>query len=281
MPRKAKKRMHKMPPLSFRDQLIYWTVFLLLCAADLALLLGPMPWRRKIAFSDPTVIAWEENASMLWQFVPLLTFFLMTLILWTMAYRDRRPIFGRKHFKYGPPGWPRVYPLFMKNKPAVWVSERKKKQRKQIAVLLLSLLLVSFIPLPFSLYGRSCLCSNGDVVQYNMFNTQICTFTGEDIFHVEFETYSYNLSRRSFIKKYSVQMVVKTNRGKTYIFDYGDFRNEEAPETLSGMEAMLHIKECYNPGIIHYHGAEDLEYVIEDQALDPKETDALYQLFEP
>ena len=119
-----------MPPLSFLDKLIYWTIFLLLAAAYLLLLFGPIYLRDRIAFSEETVLAAEDHVSSLWMIVPGMTFFLMTFLLWNQPYQDRKPIFGLKNFKYGPPAWPKVYPLFMKNKPYVWVSERKKKERK-------------------------------------------------------------------------------------------------------------------------------------------------------
>ena len=63
MARKAKKRMHKMPPLSFADKLIYWIIFLLLAAAYLLLMFGPIHLRQKIAFSDEMVLAAEDHVS--------------------------------------------------------------------------------------------------------------------------------------------------------------------------------------------------------------------------
>lgn len=81
MARKAKKRIHQMPPLSFVDKLIYWAIFALLCVACFVLLFGPLYWRHIIAFSDTAVIAVDDNASTWWLIVPWMTFFLMTFIL--------------------------------------------------------------------------------------------------------------------------------------------------------------------------------------------------------
>ena len=159
-----------MPRLSFVDKLIYWTIMLFFIACYIALVVIPLLMRDAVAFADETVMAKTDHASSFWFFPGWLTFFLMTFIIWTNLYQNRKPIFGLRNFKYGPPAWPRIYPLFMKNKPKVWVSERAKKERKQRAVLLVIVLLISFISYPWSIYGRDCLQHDGGVKEYNMFN---------------------------------------------------------------------------------------------------------------
>ena len=279
MARKAKKRLHKMPPLSFVDKLIYWTVLALLCVAYFCLLFGPLYLRHIIAFSDTTVIAAEDHVSLMWLIVPWMTFFLMTFILWLQPYQDRKPIFGRRNFKYGPPAWPKVYPLFMKNKPYVWVSERKKKERKQIAVILLVVLLASFIPFPWSLYGRDCLFYDGSIVQYNMFNRQTHEFTSGEIADIEIETFRYSTGRYNTKQHWGVRMVCKTESGKKYTFDHRDFRSDAQSETIYWLDWMLKVKNYYDPGVIHYSGWEDLDRVIANRNLNREEVELLYQLF--
>ena len=279
MARKAKKRMHKMPPLSFVDKLIYWIIFLLLAAAYLLLMFGPIHLRQKIAFSDEMVLATEDHVSSLWLIVPWMTFFLMTFILWNQPYQDRRPIFGLKNFKYGPPAWPKVYPLFMKNKPHVWVSERKKTERKQIAVVLLVVLLLSFIPFPWSLYGRDCLLHDGGIVEYSMFNRQTGNFSSGEIKEIEIGTYRYSTGKHVRTTHWGVRMVFFTNSGEKYVFDNRDFRREDESEIRYWLEAMLAVKGRYDPGIIHYEGLDDLSQVIYDRNLNQAETELLYRLF--
>lgn len=274
--RKAKRKQNQMPPLSFLDKLIYWLILILLCMAYLLLLLGTLYLRKKIAFSDQTVMATSDGASFLWFIVPWMTFVLMTFGPWVNAFQERKPIFGRKNFKYGPPAWPKVYPLFMKNKPYVWVSEKKQKLRKQIAVILLVVVLICFIPFPLSLYGRACLCSNGSVVEYNMFNKQVHKFGTEEITDVEIETYWNRGGRRSITRNWGIQMVVKTDSGQKYVFKCGDFRDDINAERL---ETMLSVKACYNSAVIHYSGVEDLAYVITDLNLNQDEIAMLYELF--
>lgn len=279
MARKAKKRLHRMPKLSVADKLIYWSILLLLGAAYLLMLFGPMYLRYRIAFGDETVLAADDHSSILWLIVPWMTFFLMTFILWLQPYQDRTPIFGLKNFKYGPPAWPKVYPLFMKNKPPVWVSEKKKKGRRQLAVVLLILLLVSFIPFPWSLYGRDCLRHDGGVVVYNMFNSQTREFTSGDMAEVEIETYRYTTGKHARVSHWGVRMVLRTGGGKKYVFEFRDFRKAADGETLYWLEAMLAVKQRYDPGIIRYNGLENLDRVIGDRNLNPEEIGKLYQLF--
>ena len=268
-----------MPPLSFADKLIYWMICLILCVAYLLLIFGSFALRETIAFSDDAVIASSDNMSAFWLMVPWMTFFLMTFILWLLPYQNRRPIFGRKNFKYGPPAWPKVYPLFMKNKPYVWVSERKKREKKQIAIVLLIVLLVSFIPYPWSLYGRDCLRYDGSIVQYNMLNDQACEFAAGDISEIKIETFRYSTGKYSMTTYWGVKMVFKTDSGKKYSFDHRDFRDDVQTENLYWLEAMLNVKKYYDPAIISYDGEEKLSLLITDTDMNREETEMLYRLF--
>lgn len=279
MARKAKKRLHPMPPLSFADKLIYWTILALLCVAYFILMLGSLNLRHKIAFSDTAVIAVEDNVSVIWFIVPCMTFALMTSISWLLLYQKRIPIFGRRNFKYGPPAWPRIYPLFMKNKPSVWVSAKKKKARKHISIILLVILLVSFVPFPWSLYGRNCLFYDGSIVQYNMFNGQTHEFTSGDITDIEIEPFWYRTGKHHTTLHWGVRMEFKTDCGKKYIFEHRNFRRDETSESFYWLKWMLTVKKHYDPGIIHYDGLENLDYVIADRRLTQEEVQMLYQLF--
>lgn len=277
MARKAKKKMHKMPPLSFLDKMIYWIIFLVLCAAYVALLFGPLQLRHRIAFSDEAVIAAADHFSTWWLGIPWLTFFLMTFILWLQPYQNRTPIFGKKNFKYGPPAWPKVYPLFMKNKPPVWVSERKKKERKQIAIVLVIVLLVSFIPLPWSLYGRDCLRYDGSIVQYNMFNQRVEEFSPGDIDEATIDLFRYDTGGKYHkTHHWGVRLALHTRSGKRYSFDHRDFDNNGTRRYLS---QMVDVISRYDPGIIRYEDIENLDKFIAEKGLSQEEIQLLYQLY--
>ena len=273
MARKAKKKLHRMPPLSFVDKLIYWFLMMLLIAAYCVMIIGFGLLRKNIAYQDLTVIAIYDHISLLWSLVPALTFFLMTFILWYMPYKDRKPIFGLRNFKYGPPAYPKVYPLFMKNKPQVYVSERAKKEKRGIALLLVVILLVSFIPLPWSLYGRTCLHSDGSIVRHNIFNRVTKEFSSGDIESVEIKAYHAKQGKHSRI--WTVQMKFTAESGRSFSYSFRDFRGDST-ETLS---AMLRVKSCYHPSVITYVGAENVGHVIGDRKLSPEAQAILYELF--
>lgn len=268
--------MHKMPPLSFLDKTIYWSIFLLLCAAYVALLFGPLQLRHRIAFSDEAVIAAADHFSAWWLGIPWLTFFLMTFILWLQPYQNRTPIFGKRNFKYGPPAWPKVYPLFMKNKPPVWVSENKKKERRSFAIFLLVVLLVSFIPLSWSLYGRDCLRYDGSIVQYNMFNRQVEEFSPGDIEEVTVDMFRYSTGKHIRTTHWGVQLIMRTDSGKKYSFDHREFDNDGSRRYLP---EMVKVISRYDPAIIRYEDAENLHKFIADKDLNQEELQLLYQLF--
>ena len=278
MAKKTKKRRQQMPPLSVADKLIYWGLLLLLCAASFVLIFVPLRLRENIAFADTTVVALRDNIAVLGILVPWLTFFLMSFIFWQQAYFNRKPIFGKKNFKYGPPAWPKIYPLFMKNKPPVWVSERKKKQKKQIAILLAVILLLSFLPLPMSLYGRKCLYEDGSVAEYNGFNREIEKFTAEDMVGAKLETYCYR-TKGSFVNHWGVQLTLETDSGEKFRFKHTESRNNTSAEGAYWMDALLGVKNCYYPGFVTYDGLENIDLVIYDKGLDPEESRKLYQLF--
>ncbi|MBQ7345209.1 MAG: hypothetical protein IJW45_04000 [Oscillospiraceae bacterium] len=277
MARKAKKRSHKMPPLSVVDRLIYWTILLILFGAYLAMFLLPLLLREQVAFADPMVVAKEDHVSVVWSFVSLIVFFIVTFGIWVSVYQQRRPIFGKKGFRYGAPGWPKIYPLFMKDKPPVWVSENKKKERKIVASLIAAVLLISLIPLPWGIYGRDVLRSDGGIGRYDMFDVQVKGYASEQIDSVEFQVYRHR-ARKSIHVYWDVQVILTTDSDARFVFEYKDFRGGGG--STYWLEAMLQLKSRYDPRIITYTGAEDLWRVAEDDDLSDEQTRMLYQLFD-
>lgn len=262
-----------MPPLSFVDKLIYWLIMALLIATYFALPMGVFLLRDRIAYQDATVVAKYDHASLLWLLIPWMTYFLMTFLLWIQPYQGRKPIFGLRKFKYGPPAYPKVYPLFMKNKPTVYISERAKKEKRGIALLLAVILLVSFIPLPWSLYGRTCLHSDGSMVRHNIFNRVIKEFSAGDIESLEIKAYHAKQGKHSRV--WTVQMKFTTESGRSFSYQINDFCGNNS-ETLA---AMLQVKNYYHPSVITYAGAEYLSSVISDRRLSPDDQAILYELF--
>lgn len=280
MATKAKKKLHKMPPLSTGDLLIYWLLFLVLIALDLAAMIFPFWMLHRRAFADEAVVAASMTAGIIWSVPSYCVLTGVTIGLWGTAYRNRWPIFGKRNFKYGPPAWPKVYPLFMKNKPYVWVSKHAVERRRRNALLLLILVAVSFLPYPLSWSGRHCLRQDGSVAQYNAFNIKTRDFTSGQIDRVELEAYTHRKSRKNPTRIADVRVVLTTDTGKRYIFDHDEFRDCTWNGNTDWLPAMVALKERYRPEIITYAGTGYLEKVILDNRLSPQQQTMLYELFD-
>lgn len=270
-----------MPRLSPLDRLIYWLIMIMLIIVYFLLILIPIDLWHLIAFRDESVIAATGKASLLWVLIPFTTFFLMTFILWEQVYQNRRPIFGIRNFKYGPPAWPKVYPLFMKNKPRVYVSPRAKKQRRALAILLVVILLVSFLPFPLALYGRTVLHQDGSITEYSPFNCVYHAFYSGECAEIRIGTYRYSNGKSSPSTHWGVKMTFVTETGRKYTFDHRDFRLDTQAGISGWLTAMLSIKGRHRPEIISYHGAENLNRVIIDRNLSETEQALLLHLFQP
>ena len=275
MAKKAKKKMHRMPPLSVADKIIYWTAFVLLWLIFFAMSIGTIYLRKVIAFADESVAAAYENISFILSVFSSLTFHLTTLIVWFLLYEARRPILGKRNFKYGPPGWPKVYPLFMKNKPYVFVSEREKKNRRVIAAILVAVLLLSLILWPLSLCGRTCLHSDGSITQYNMFNKQMEEYSADQIEKIQLETCRF----RHDLVSSGVSITLFTKNGNKHFFTNREFRKGSQADDRDWIAAMLDIKNQFDPGIVYCDETEKLKYVVMQQNLTAEETQLLYELF--
>ncbi len=286
-----KKKKLKMPPLSFLDKVVYWIALSLLIGLCYFFLVVQQQMRRAIAFDDMSIIASGDNFSACWFLVPVCTLFVITFILWETAYQNRKPIFGKKNIKYGPPAFPKVYPLFMKNKPYVYVGEGKKKEYRLIATIILVVFLISLVPFPWSLYGRYCLKNDGSIVQYNMFNKQVQDFSSEEIESIKIDTYRVRNSvyRKNWISalfgifvdnsRWGVQMEFVTESGKKYTFDDGGFRKDTSGKSMDWLMAMNQVKANYDPSVICYEDIESLHRVIEDEDMTQEEIELLYRLF--
>ena len=271
MARKAKKKLHPMPKLSALDQCIYMTILALIIAVTFSGVLLPVFLRRAVAAAD-AAIAVMEDASILWCFPACFSFFLITFIPLCLAYQGRYPIFGKRNFRYGPPAWPKIYPVFMKNKPVVWVSENKKKQRRNIAILLLVVFLICCLPLPLSLFGRDSLYADGSVADFNMFNRKVREYTVRDVDSVIFRV--ARNGKRSGL--YDIVMEQTMTDGRRFQFEDGDFLRREDGDWLS---EMVRLKALFPPEKVVTKGHDKLELVVFDRDMDSQQAALLYALF--
>lgn len=272
MPRKAKKYVHPMPPLSMLDKVIYLSATWLLTITGITFLFSGFWVPEILAFRDSEVIAYATNSQ---PWTMLFSFLLLFFALWIHLdlYRARLPLFGRKNFRYGPPAWPRTYPLLMKNRPKQQRTPRQRMIRKRVSIAVIVISLVCSITIPWGLCQRDCLNSNGSLTAYNIWGAKKGNYASGQIESVEFEAY-YTRRRKSSRKKYHVQMIITTYDGEKFSFTCFNFKNDE-----NWVNVMLQLKARYNPEIIRYSGTEYLQNVIDYRELTAEEAQLLYQLF--
>ncbi len=277
--KKSKKRIN-MPKLSLLDRCIYWFIFLVLCGLWVLIAALPYLMYDSIVFEDEAVVAGHQRATVLWVLVPWMTFFLTTFILWQMPYSERRPLFGIRGYQYGPPRTPKIYPVFRKGYPRNQLSDKQKQNRRRIALVLVILLLVSFIPYPWAFYGRDSLYYDGSIRQYNIFNVEKVHYSSGEIASVEFHGATYTTGGKySRTRHYTVQVILTADSGKEYTFNATDFRDSKG-EAASWLTEMLALKRRFDPSIITFSGEDKLNKVVLDQNLNEAEQLLLMELFE-
>ena len=265
--KKTRKKRPGMPPLSLVDRVIYavlgagmliiWAGFALwLCLAM------PMPgW-----FETDAVIACRVHASRLWALPFFISLSVTFLGLWSGTYGEKRPIFGIKGFLYGPP-LPKIYPLFMKNKPPKKPRDRAAQRMIVGLVLGINLLMLSVFPL--SLNGRDEWHPDGSVRDVNMFGRVAAEYEASDAGTVILGSEGHARGkgwRRHVWLNLKVEIVMKD--GERYAFEFGD------SDSVRELESVL----------VHYRAispdpATDLDRLASDMDLDAGAEKILRRLF--
>jgi len=276
MVRKAKKYVPTMPKLGWQDHLLYSVAEGVTFFGSLAVLFLFSWMQDRYAFSYEEVAAANSgpgNMNMIFMFMWLLLLFVLIVV----THISRFPVFGNKNVKYGPPGYPRVYPLLMKNKPKHWVSQleitKKKREHKYIAIGLVSTFLFSLFMLGLSVYGREVLCYNGTVQVYSCWNQQKEDYKFSEIAKVTLDTKQSGGSRT--IPKWYVQMKIQLQDGKTYSYYHTAFRGD----TKQQLQELMTVKENYRDLLV-IGNLQNLKDVAEDHGFSTEEQMLLYQLFE-
>lgn len=278
MARKAKKKIHPMPKLGWKDQLLYWTAMLTTGIGAIIILLFPTYYRDKLTDSNPLALSWctgERSLHNLW--LGFWLFFACILII-TVFYQNRTPVFGRTDIRYGPPAYPRVYPLFMKNKPKHWQSEKAKAKAVSRRRIVISVLVVSFLICaalyPLSLFGRYELLNDGTVVVFDSHNRQETHYAISNIDEVLLDTYKTAGGRYSSGSWYA-RVEITFDDGENCSFSVMSF----ADNWTDAIHRAQILKRIYGDKL-HIEGTEDLWKVVLDTDMTSTEEELLYQLFE-
>jgi len=275
---KKRKKDSRLPRLSFIDKTIYFFLLILSVGIGIGVFGFSLYMTYAIPFEDPNVIAAQEHATIILGVISSFVIMLSMFCPIYAKYSKKVPIFGLKDFKYGPPNYADVYPLFMKNRPNPRaLSEKKQKERRIKIILLTALIAVSVLLLPISSSGSDRYYKDRSIAEYNCIGTITHQYSSSQIKKVEFKSYKkIRKRRRHGSKAPKIYMHLTMSDGRTYGFYNNDFRSGSHELWLT---EMLYIKELVGENNVSL----DAEYVrdfIDYHKLTENELDMLYELFD-
>ncbi len=239
-----------MPKLGFLDQTIYMIGYLLILAVLAAIFWFRFFWIEDQMMAQPGAVAYEAKGSIYWGYPFYLTFLLSLFIPWNNLHSRRYPFFGKRGVKYGPPAYPRTFPLFMKNKPQYWKSPSELRMRKATAIFVVVLNLVFLLLVPLSIHGRNMLYEDGTVHEYSMFDNLKREYEPEN---AEKVTLSIGRHRTGKYGTYTWRLIVSIDYGDhKYKFYNRSFGREDWVDDLDSV-----LKE-FDPDIICVQGEDRL-----------------------
>lgn len=264
-----------MPPLGTLDKWIYGTGLTVTGTGSMGFLLLGAWLAQKNAFADPQVAAANCGIAGIllsaWCFV-------MFVVFLNCAGRDR-PIFGRKDISYGPPKYPEIYPLMMKNAPDTWksptVAANRRTNRKILLGIAVVTLLFALTMFPGGVNRRNVLFADGTAAEYNGRNQETDHRELSETVEMRILTISQRRNKgRRVTWTVEIQIVYED---RFYSFRVSDFQGNWE-QTLN---TMLELKADYTrrgiPVVIG--GTDRLDDVIDDRNLEAGEVELLYRLF--
>ena len=247
---KAKKKVHPMPRLGFADQMIYALGYLLILAGLAAMFWFRFYWVEDRMMAQPGAVAYEPRGCINWYPVFMVSVMLSLAIPWSTLHNKRYPFFGKRGVKYGPPAYPRTFPLFMKNKPQYWKSPTESRMRKTTAIFVVALNLVLLMMVPLAIHGRNMLYEDGTFRQYTVFDRVKREYRPEDAESVTISIGRHKTGKFSYTWRLTVRI------------DYGDREYRFYSRSFSGadwVDTMAQVLGQFDPEIIQVWNIEKLD----------------------
>ncbi len=268
MSRRTRKTAKKIP-FSALDKLIYfflWIIGIGIICSVIIIFGNVIP--NRIAFSDPYVIACDNDIVMV--YVTPLLIALMILVFSVLGYgmQYKIPVLGNKQYKSKSfeiviP----TYPLFSKEF-SLNFSDKTKKIIKRFFLIMLILVVISVVILPFGINKRLTLYADDTVKIYDSFNR--C------------EIYNWSEAEKVRVG------IDKSRKGAHYIlsfrFEFDNNQYEFGPGSFSGMdryeglEHLLYLKENSNDFTVE--NIRRIDRLIYDNDHTPAEQQLIYELFD-
>ena len=278
MAKKRKKiRRSQTPPLSWVDKASYWTLFLLVISSTVLFAWLVSTARARIAYQDPTVLAFRGRQDYLW-IVPLCTFLLLGCAIPLICdYEEGQPIFGNKAITYGEQPWPKdLYPVFGPQHRKIERTPYAKQMHRLGQIAWVAGLVLVLLAVALCLCRRNTLRSDQTIAVYDSFNRQTAALSiPNDCTELVLAAECYSDGRYGSTKwRYKIKL--RDARGRKYEFCSYDFRGNQS-DILS---TMLQIKRLFQPESISIEGVDELEHVIDWYHLNSEESSLLLELFE-
>ena len=278
MAKKRKKiRRPQTPPLSWVDKAIYGALVLLLLGGMVLAIVLMDALRAKIAYREPTALAFRGRLAYLWLFPFFAHLVLGCAIPLTAAHEERQPIFGNKKISYGEQPWQKdLFPLFGPQHRKIERPPYAKQIHRIGQIAWVAGLILVLLSAALCLCRRNTLRSDQTIAVYDTFNRQTAELSiPEDCTELTIEAERYRSGKYGALNlRYRITLL--DAQGREYSFSCNDFRGSQR-EILN---TMLEIKGLFPPESITLQGLDQLERTIAFFHLDPQEAALLRELFQ-
>lgn len=281
--KKKKNRYLLKPPLTVLDIVIYSIGLILSAVLLFGLIINAELLSHRIAFSDPGAVAYFSGAGTLLALPFFLVMILVTFAPIIHALSEKRPIFGNPKIRYGePPFHKDCIPLIRGKYKKHFTADRPshKKFRRFLAIICVITLFISMIPLPFSLYNRTALYSDGSIKKFNIINQVTKSYTADDFEGITVSA-KYVAYGGQYATKYRWESMIdiETADGKSITFSIDEF-NLSIPEGKDiYLETMLHLKSLFPSDKITITGRSDVGKVADEWNMTDEQIKKLEEIF--
>lgn len=278
--KKKKKQKDNKPQLSKLDKAIYFLLALFTMGICYGLFFQIEYMKSVLFFANPDVLAFQDRMTTLWC-LPFFLIILITIIsVWDATYGKRKAIFGNKKVDYTKHNY-QFYPIFYKGKkPKRKMTNDRKKEIKISIILWLIAYGISFSLTGLSIFGRTVLTKDGNIIKYSVFNNIKEQYYVSDISEVEYTTYLHNVAKGADYYTYAIKLYLK-NSDDYFIFEYENFdqTNKQSFFTTS-LEDMRYLRDTvYKDKKVIYNKEASLEEVIKNKRMTQEEIEKLYEFF--
>ncbi len=278
--KKKKKPKVNKPQLSKLDKALYFLFALFTMGICFGFFFQIEYIKSVLFFSDADVLAFQDRMTTLWC-LPLFLVILITITsIWDATYGKRKAIFGNKKVDYTKHNY-QFYPIFYKGpKPKRKMTDERKKEIKICIILWLIAYIISFSLTGLSVFGRTVLTKDGNIIKYSVFNNIKEHYYVSDISEVEYTTYLHNVAKGGDYYTYAIKLHIK-NSDDYFIFEYENFdqTNKQSFFTTS-LDNMKYLRDTvYKDKKIIYTKEASLAQVIKNKRMTQEEIDKLYDFF--